>query len=131
MERVDKNFPKVKTMNGRNRIKRGPLLFLLLFLVVVCACGCGTNTPIEKILNNPRDYGERPVTISGKVVDVFSLVVVKYFIVRDGTGELAVVTERPVPRKGSKVRVTGTVQEAFSLGDKQLIVLVEKGAPPN
>jgi hypothetical protein len=36
-----------------------------------------------------------------------------------------VVTQKPLPQKGSRITVKGTVQEAFSLGDKQLIVIVE------
>jgi len=36
-----------------------------------------------------------------------------------------VVTQKPLPQKGSRITVKGIVQETFSLGDKQLIVIVE------
>ena len=53
------------------------------------------------------------------------LIVVKYFVIKDGTGEIVVVTEKPLPKEGTKITVKGTVQEAFSIGDKQLLVVVE------
>lgn len=36
------------------------------------------------------------------------------------------VTERPLPRKGQRIKVKGTVQEAFSLGEETLRVVVEE-----
>ena len=53
--------------------------------------------------------------------------VVKYFVVQDKTGQIAVVSDKPLPRKGTTIKVTGTVREAFSIGDQQLLVLVEEG----
>ncbi|MBI4793369.1 MAG: hypothetical protein HY789_11755 [Deltaproteobacteria bacterium] len=66
--------------------------------------------------------------VSGMVVEVISILVLKYFVVRDDTGEIAVITQRPLPRKGEKVKVYGKIEEAFSLGDQQMIVLVENPA---
>jgi cob(I)alamin adenosyltransferase len=48
--------------------------------------------------------------------------------IKDDTGEIAVVTERSVPRKGEQIKVIGKVEEAFSLGDQQLIVIKENPA---
>jgi len=83
-------------------------------------------TPIKKILDNPRDYSNKSVTVSGEVTELFSLFVIKYFVVKDGSGEIIVVSQNPLPAKGSKITVKGTVQEAFSLGDQQLLVIMEK-----
>jgi len=101
-------------------------LLLVLLTALLCNYGCSSGTPIQKILNNPREYSRQPITVTGEVVEVFSLIVVKYFVLRDGTGEITVITERTMPKKGVKVNVTGMVKEAFSIGDKQLIVLVEQ-----
>ena len=103
----------------------GLYMFLGLFTITMTACSSLFPTQINKILTNPRDYADKQVTISGTVVDTFSLVIVKYFTLRDETGEMTVVTQRPMPAKGNKIKVTGTVQEAFSLGDQQLVVLIE------
>jgi hypothetical protein len=37
-----------------------------------------------------------------------------------------IVTDRPLPKIGAKMRVKGTVKEAFSLGSRSLVVIVEK-----
>jgi hypothetical protein len=100
-------------------------------VVLVClllgGCDAFFSTPIGKILEDPRKYADRSVTVSGEVTEVFSFMVIKYFVVRDKTGQLAVVTEKTLPRKGAQISVHGKVKEAFSLGDQQLLVLVEDG----
>ncbi|MBI5074553.1 MAG: hypothetical protein HZB62_05220 [Nitrospirae bacterium] len=97
---------------------------LIIFLLVGCSSLMAT--PIKKIIDNPRDYSGKPVTVSGEVTELFSLFVIKYFVVKDSTGEIIVVTHKPLPKKGSKITAKGTVQEAFSIGDQQLIVIMEK-----
>jgi cytochrome c-type biogenesis protein CcmE len=100
--------------------------FVFLFGLLSIGCISMFPTPINKILENPRDYDGRPVTISGEVTEAVSLVFIKYFVVKDETGQITVITKRPLPREGSKVIVEGTVQDAFSVGDKQVIVIVEE-----
>ena len=109
--------------NRRFRIAALILSFYLLFI----GCNGILSTPINKILETPRDYSGKTVQISGEVKQASSLVVVKYFVVKDKTGEIIVVTKRPLPRERTRVTVKGKVQEAFSIGDKQLIVIVENG----
>lgn len=45
-----------------------------------------TATKIKDILDNPRKYENREVTIYGTVTDAISLLVVKYFEIQDDTG---------------------------------------------
>ena len=66
------------------------------------------------------------MTIAGEVTDRASLLVVKYFRVKDKTGEIVVVTGKPLPSVGSKVRVHGEIKEAFSIGTEQMLVFVEE-----
>lgn len=98
-----------------------------VLLVVFVAAGCGrfSTTSIGSIMDKPRDYAGKTVTVSGEVKEIFSLLVIKYFVVQDTTGQIAVVTDKPLPRKGTTIKVTGTVREAFSIGDQQLLVLIE------
>ena len=100
---------------------------LLLFFLAVAAIACNAilATPIKKIIDNPRDYDGKTVTVSGEVTETFSLFVVKYFVVDDGTGTITVVTDRALPKKGTKIRVKGKVSEMFSLGDTQALVIIE------
>lgn len=103
------------------------LIAVGLFLATLAACSPFVATPIQQIQSNPRQYADKRVRISGTVTETFSLLVLKYFILNDGTGEMYVVTRKTMPAKGEKVKVTGTVRDAFSLGDMQLLVLLEDG----
>ena len=102
---------------------------ILLSALILFGCGSLFPTPIGKILADPRAYAGKTVTVSGEVTQIFSLVFIKYFRLRDETGEIVIVTDRPLPKVGTKIKVKGTVQEAFSIGDQQLIVIVEQSKP--
>lgn len=102
---------------------------LSVFMSLVLLVGCATvhsNTRVYDIKSNPRIYDERVVTVKGRVTSTVGLVFVKYFRIDDGTGEITVVTKRPLPRKGENLRVVGKVKEAFSIGDKSVLVILEK-----
>jgi hypothetical protein len=100
---------------------------LLLFFLAAAAIACRGifPTPISKIIDNPRDYEGKKVIVSGEVTESFSLFVLKYFVIADGTGTITVVTRKALPKKGTKVRVKGAVNEMFSLGDTQALVIIE------
>jgi hypothetical protein len=100
----------------------------ILFLSSLLSCDIPlveSPVQIKKILDNPRDYEGKTITISGQVIDVFSLFVVKTFAVRDKTGEIIVVTERMLPKKGASIKVRGKVIDAFSFGDKTITAFAE------
>ncbi len=107
-----------------DRCFRITALILALNLLLIGCSGLFA-TPIKKILDNPRDYSGKQVKISGEVTEVFGLFVIRYFVVKDKTGEMIVVTKRPLPREGAKITVKGIVQAAFSIGDKNVVVIVE------
>ncbi len=109
----------------KKRLRSWSILILLCLLLA--GCDAFFSTPIAKILEDPRKYSDRSVSVSGEVTEVFSFMVIKYFVVRDKTGQIAVVTDKTLPRKGAQITVHGKVKEAFSLGDQQLLVLVEEG----
>jgi len=115
-------------MNFRENCHYRIAALILSVSILVIGCNSLSATPINRILENPREYSGKTVTISGKVTEVFSLVFVKYFVVEDKTAEIVVVTNKPLPREGTKIMVKGTVEEAFSIGDKQLVVIVEEEA---
>ncbi|MGH8670901.1 MAG: hypothetical protein ACREUA_02535 [Burkholderiales bacterium] len=96
-------------------------------LAVCTLCACARTVAIGEITKNPREYTDQRVTVEGDVGEVFSLIVVKFFEIDDGTGSIHVVTAKTLPKKGQKIRVTGTVKEAFSLGEQSLTVLLEDG----
>jgi len=112
----------------KNRIQRAGLAILFSSLIL-SGCGKLFSTPIGKILADPRAYAGKTVTVSGEVTQVFSFVFIKYLKLKDKTGEIVVVTDKPLPKVGTEIKVEGTVQEAFSIGDQQLIVIVEQSKP--
>lgn len=94
-------------------------------MVVLLGTGCSRTRAIAEILGDPRGFDGKTVVIQGVVTGGANLVVFKGFKVRDATGEIAVVTERAVPRPGQTVRVKGRIEQALALNDASLVVLFE------
>ena len=103
---------------------------LLPVLAVLTLIGCSSmfTTSINTIKSNPREYDGKTVTISGTVTQAVNLLVIKYYVVDDGTGSIPVVPKGAVPSTGKKVTVTGRVDQAFALGDRSLVVILEEPA---
>lgn len=110
--------------------------WLLVAWVIILFSGFGcasmrkekaVSVPISEIQNHPREWVGKTVQISGEVKSAFSLVLYKYFIVRDKTGEIQVVTSKPLPRKGEQIQIEGKVEEGFAIGSEPRTVIKEKG----
>ena len=108
---------------------------VIIAIVIIIVIGGGvwyyfsrTHHPtIEKILSNPKAYEGKVVTIEGEVTDRTSFfVVIKFYKVKDNTGEIIVVTKRALPEVRSKVGVKGKIDEVFPIGDQKLLVFVEE-----
>ena len=100
------------------------LMIICVLVMFSISCDLAT-TKIGDISKHPRDYAGKEVTLSGEVTETFSLIFIKYFVLRDATGEILVVTEKTLPAKGEKIKVKGKVQEAFSIGTETSLVVVE------
>jgi len=108
---------------------------LFVIFVVSLAFICGLliwlnryaifNVPISNILANPRAYDNKLLVVSGTVTERLSLFRLKVFIIKDNTGQIPVVTDKIVPPINANIRVKGFVQEAFSIGDNQMLVIKE------
>lgn len=102
------------------------LAILLLPLFFSCErLGRLGATKIGDILNNPRKYEKKEVTVHGSVTGSVSLLVVKFFEIEDDTGSISVVTDRVLPEKGATIRVKGYVVP-IEVGSERWIVLREK-----
>lgn len=99
------------------------LLLILLFCISMFHCTSKTN--IDDIHKHPRQYVGKEVKVEGKVTDTYSLVFMSYFEVTDETGSIYVITDKPMPVKGERLKIAAKVQY-FSLGTKQVISLKEK-----
>ncbi|MBI3805781.1 MAG: hypothetical protein HY282_18670 [Nitrospirae bacterium] len=114
--------------------RSGRVLLILITLFFVGA-GCASmskekknpEVPIGEIQGHPRDWVGKTVQVAGEVKDAYSLVLYKYFILTDGTGEIQVVTSKPLPRKGERLNIQGKVEEGFSFGSESRTILREQG----
>ncbi len=89
--------------------------------------GRGNRTSIGKILSRPSEYQGKAITIEGEVTDRTAFfVVLRFFKLRDKTGEMMVVTKSSLPEVKSTVRVKGRIDEAFPIGDQKLLIFVEE-----
>jgi hypothetical protein len=91
-------------------------LAVVVLLGVTAAAVSACATTINKVLADPSRYRNEEVTVSGTVVDSFSLGTRGAYRLADGTAELWVVSDRGVPRKGARVKATGTIREGFNVG---------------
>jgi len=81
---------------------------------------------IESLLSNPKAYEGKVVTIEGEATDRTSFFgEIKFYKVRDKTGEIIVVTRRTLPELKSILRVKGKIDQAFPIGDMKLVVFLE------
>lgn len=97
------------------------------FLLTLTSCSTWMTTPIQEIKDKPREYADKRVKVAGTVSQTFSLLVLKGFVLNDGTGDIYVVTKKVMPAEGEQITVKGTVREAFSLGDRHVLILLEDG----
>jgi membrane protein implicated in regulation of membrane protease activity len=110
---------------------RRPILFaVLLFAAILIQCRfvqrLGT-TNVVSINDNPRKYVGKTVTVQGEVTARMNLLAVKYFKLQDASGEIYIVTDRALPVEGTKVKVSGKVEE-LSIGPWQKLVIRERTA---
>jgi hypothetical protein len=85
---------------------------------------------VRDIVNNPREFEGRDVSMVGDVTEAFSLLSLGYFRIDDGTGVITVVTNRAVPITGQRVKVRGRVLEAYALRNWRGTVIVENDNAP-
>lgn len=83
---------------------------------------------INRVLADPSRYRTEEVRLTGEVIDSYSVASTGAYQIDDGTGRMWVWSNTGVPRKGSRVTVTGTVREAFNLGALGNLVKLPQGA---
>ena len=119
-----------KKLATGNFAKKG----IIIAVLIAVAIGAGVwyyfsqthRTDIEKLANNPAAYAGKEVAIEGEVTDRTALFgALKFYKIKDKSGEMIVVTKKSLPETRSNVGVKGRIDEAFSMGDQKLVVLVE------
>ncbi len=115
-------------MTAPSRLRGVAAMIALVSSLAVVSCAALFATKIGDIKKAPGSFDGKTVTIDGKVTSAHNLLVVRYFEVDDGTGEIPVVTQGDLPKEGESVHVKGRVDQAFVLGTARLVVIVEE--PP-
>ena len=94
------------------------------FLIACAVVYALTPTKIKDVLDHPRDFENKQITLSGTVTNAVSLLVIKYYEIQDGSGSIRVVTDRLLPTRGEKLNVTGRTT-VIELGTERWVVLRE------
>jgi hypothetical protein len=100
-------------MKERSWRRSTVLTGLVLGALVLSACATRS---VNQILADPSRYRNREVRLSGAVVESYSVADRGAYRIDDQSGQLWVVSDRGVPRKGARVTVKGTIREGFNLG---------------
>jgi|SRR5690348_8566959 hypothetical protein len=102
-----------------------PLFIISAF--VLCLVGCPTRTSIADINKDPGHFAGREVTIAGRTSNSFGALGNGIFQIDDGTGAMWVYSQSfGVPSNGSKVAVTGKVEQGVSFGKHSFAVILKE-----
>ena len=84
-------------------------------------------TPIREIVASPGKFESQEVKIRGKVTESIKLPILgQSFVVRDDTGEIAVMTNGTLPAPNADVALTGIVKSAAIIGGQSIGLRVEE-----
>jgi hypothetical protein len=103
------------------------LVFITIALIIACA-GMG-RMHINSIRENPDQYSNKQVAVSGKVVQIFALPFIDQGICKidDGTGEIWVKPAGRVPAKGETIHIKGTVKIGLNIAHQNFgLIIIEK-----
>jgi hypothetical protein len=82
--------------------------------VALFLTGCGT-VKIGRVLSDPYHYHNRNVRVEGNVTHSFGAFTAGGYQIDDGTGKIIVISNRGVPSKGARVKVSGTVTSGVTV----------------
>ena len=99
-----------------------------LLLLVGCDYMPFGYTPIGEIQENPAQFQEQEIRIRGVVTDISRIpfLDIKSYLLRDDSGEIAVLTEDALPAMDEAVAIKATVQTAATLGRQSFGVRVKE-----
>jgi hypothetical protein len=102
----------------------------IAFVAFLSGCALTTRHPsVQELRYNPGRYHDRTVEIDGVVTSSWGLPLVPFrmYKVDDGTGEVTVLARSGrVPTKGSRVEVTGRVNEVGTFGGSSIGLHLEE-----
>lgn len=100
---------------GGTHMSRSLSVWLKKFAVLVVlagAFGCAQKT-INDVMADPYRYRNKNVSLTGNVVESYSITGRGFYRIDDSTGRLWVFSTKGVPRKGARVSVKGKIYDGF------------------
>jgi hypothetical protein len=117
-------FAGVKTMS---LLKSKMMMVTVLAILIAGLAGCPTRTSIADINKDPGRYAGKEVTIAGHASSSFGAMGNGTFQIDDGSGHMWVASQGfGVPSDGSKVAVTGRIEQGFSFGGRSFAVVLKE-----
>ena len=105
-----------------------------ILVVALCCAGCGWgSTPVDDVARGPARFQGREITVRGSVVWAGTMPQVgsRAFELESGGARLLVLSPRPAPALGARLRVSGHLEADFDLGDRRAPVLLDDGPLPH
>jgi hypothetical protein len=118
-----------------NRQVRRNMKKIIIPIAIVIVIGAGAwyyfsqvhTTSIQNIVNNPGVYAGKELAIEGEITDRTAFFgVLKFYKLKDNSGEIIVITRKSLPEVKSSALVKGKMDDAFALGDQKLVVFMEE-----
>lgn len=106
------------------------LLAMALAVGILVLTGCPTHADIAQINRDPGRFAGKDVTVAGRVTDSFGALGNGVFQIDDGTGTIWVFSQNfGVPSNGTKVAVTGRIEQGFSFGGRSFATIMRETQP--
>ena len=110
-------------MNKRHKTLLVAVVAMMMFFFV----GCPGTTSIADINKDPAHFAGKEITIAGHTSSAFGAFGNGIFEIDDGSGHMWVYSQSfGVPSDGSKVAVTGTIEQGFSFGGRNFAVIMKE-----
>ena len=103
------------------------LLASLALTIILGITGCPGTTSIADINKDPGRFAGKEITIAGHTTNAFGALGNGVFEVDDGSGKMWVYSSSfGVPSDGTKVAVTGTLQQGVAVGGRSFAVILKQ-----
>jgi len=101
----------------------------LAALLVLTLAGCAMRArSVVDIRNDPGQFDNRQVEVTGRVTSAWSVPLVPYALYKidDGTAEITVLSQKGAPSKGALVKVRGNVRQVANFGATSVGLHIEE-----
>ncbi len=89
------------------------LLVTLIIVTLIFTAGCSTS--VKDINDNPDDYIDEPVVITGKAIAPIKIGSLEGFTLQDDDSSILISSDK-LPKHGDSVTIKGTVKKSSIIG---------------